>query len=66
MTRESRDRFDVPTRLALLEGDADRTDDAMEHLKEEMKAQTRILMGVLVAVATSAVMLAINIVVQAQ
>jgi len=64
--QEQRDRYDVTTRLSLLEQDADATDEVLKHLREDIQAQTRILMGVLIAVATSAVMLAVNVVVQAQ
>ena len=60
-----RNLYDDHTRITLLEDDADDTDSAIDHLRDEMKAQTRVLMGILVSVATAAVLLAINIVVQA-
>lgn len=56
--------YDDHTRITLLEDDLDDTDAGLENLRDEVRAQTRILMGVLVAVATGAVIGAINIILQ--
>ena len=49
------------TRLSLLEDDADRTDDTFTELRDELKGMTRVLTGILVSIATAAILLAVNI-----
>lgn len=48
-------------RITLLENDVDNVEEAMDHLAEELKSQTKILTGILVAIATASILLAINI-----
>lgn len=62
---ERRRGYDDHTRITLLEDDADAFDNAVGELRDEVRAQSRILMGVLVAVSTGAIIGAINIVLQA-
>ncbi len=49
------------TRLQLLEEDADRTDETFATLRDEIKGMTRVLTGILVSIATAAILLAVNI-----
>lgn len=57
--------FDVPTRLKLLEDDVDTIDGRLDELVSGQKRITQMLVGVLISVATGAIMLAINLIVQA-
>jgi hypothetical protein len=72
MSRSSRGGFDVPTRLSLLESDADATDAHFDKLLESVDRQLELfrkgqarnsayLIGVLVSLATAAMLLAVNI-----
>lgn len=54
----------VETQLALLSQRVSVMEREMEKMGATMAAQSRILIGILVAVSTSAVMLAINIAIQ--
>ena len=54
----------VETQLALLAQRVLVVERQMEKMSETMAAQSRILIGILVAVSTSAIMLAINIAIQ--
>lgn len=70
---QDRADFDLSIRLRLLEQDLDQQDEALdkvdgalEKMREELKGQSRILIGILVSVATAAILLAVNIAVQAQ
>ncbi len=66
MTRvEERRDFDIPVRVALAESDLDRNDQGMAHIAAEVKALRNVLVGILVSIATAAVLFAINIAVQA-
>ncbi len=57
--------FDERTRLQLIEGDMDRFDTALEAIRDEIKGLTRVMTGILVAVATAAILLAVNIAIRA-
>lgn len=59
--QQERVAFDTATRIALLEHDIDQFEDSMDHLRDELKAMNRILTGILISIATAAVLLAINI-----
>ena len=55
----------IETRLWLVEGDLDRNDTALEEIRDELRGMTRVMTGLLVSVATAAILLAINIAIQA-
>lgn len=60
-----RSGFPIDARLALLEGDADHQEAEMLNVHSELRAINKTLMGVFVALATAAVLLAINVAVGA-
>lgn len=59
-----RQAFDSATRMTLVEGDLDKNDELHEHLVAKIDTLNRILVGILISIATAAVLLAINVVVQ--
>lgn len=70
--RSERANYDEKMRLDLLEADADRTDASQENLartvhdevgelRNQLVGLQRVLIGILVSLATSAVLLAVNI-----
>jgi hypothetical protein len=58
-----REGFDLPGRVRLIEGDLDKSDEFFGALRDEIHAVRAILTGVLIAVTTTAIMLAVNLVV---
>ncbi len=56
--------FDEPTRITLLETDEDKNDEEKETIRQELRSMSRIMMGLLVSVATAAILLAINVIIQ--
>ncbi len=65
MTRVTeRKTFDSDTRITLVEGDLDRNDDEKAMLAAKIDTLNRILVGILISVATASVLLAINVIVQ--
>lgn len=61
--RGARGVFDVTTRLYLLEGDIDDMEAAMRVMDERLATHTKLLTGILIAVTTASIMLAINVLV---
>lgn len=62
MSRTSeRGSFQPDVRVQLLEHDADEFDGALEGLRLELKGMRGLLTGILVSVATAAILLAVNI-----
>ena len=63
--REQRSGFDPPTRISLLEGDADASDARMEALSREIRGEVKaiknMLLAVLASAATATVVGAINL-----
>ena len=62
---EDRRDFDRDVRVALLESDMDKDDKEKGAIRDELKGMSRVLMGLLVAVATAAILLAANVALQA-
>ena len=62
---DDRRDFTVDTKIRLLERDADMQEDATHHTNERLDGMQRVMIGILAATASSAVLLAINIAVQA-
>jgi hypothetical protein len=59
---QERKGFEVPVRVTLLEGDADKGEDALEGFRLELRGIRNVLVGLLVSVSTAAILLAINLV----
>lgn len=59
-----RETFDEATRLRLMEGDLDRDDEEKDKLASKIDALNRIMIGILISVATAAILLAVNVLVQ--
>jgi hypothetical protein len=49
--------------VRLLNSDTDHLDAEVTAIREELKGQSRIMVGILISVATSAMLLAINVVI---
>lgn len=65
MTRtQERKDFDSDVRTALLESDMDKDDREKRQIRDELKSMSKVLTGILVAVATAAIMLAVNVILQ--
>ena len=64
---EQRKFFTEETRLALLEGDVDSIETTHHsdwvELKDEIKGLSRVMIGLLISLATASVLLALNLVV---
>jgi hypothetical protein len=52
---------DVPTRLLLLEGDADRTDTQLTEMNDRIGKMLWAMVGILISTTTAAVLLALNL-----
>ena len=63
--KDDRGEFEPDVRLALLEGDADKCDEEKSSIHAELRNISRIMMGLLVSVATAAIFLAANVALQA-
>ncbi len=61
--RDEREGFDEVTRLALLEGDLDRGDAAIEKLAVRIDSLNKVLVGLLVAISATGITVAITAVV---
>lgn len=61
---QERKGFEVPVRVTLLEGDADKGDKALEAFRLELRGIRNVLVGLLVSVSTAAILLAVNLVAQ--
>lgn len=61
--RDERRDYTAETRIGLLETDADVSEAHYADLKSELKAINKTLTGVFIALATSAVLMAVNILV---
>jgi len=59
-----RSTFPDPIRIQLLEQDADEADASWEALRVEIAALRQVLVGILVAVTTASILLAVNLVVR--
>lgn len=57
----NRQDFDLPTRLRLLEVDADNADARMDQIVRELSSFKKVLTGMLVTFTTATVMLAANL-----
>lgn len=55
--------FDLPVRVTLAESDLDDNDIRHDRLAEELASVKKVLVGILISLTTSAVFLAINLVV---
>ena len=55
--------FDVPVRTTLLESDADKLEEGLEGFRLELRGIRNVLVGLLISIATAAVLLAINLMV---
>lgn len=62
--QKSRELFDTPTRIALLEQDADHAEERDKVLNERFDKLETMIKGILVTLATASILLAINIAVQ--
>ena len=62
---DARKDFGEPTRIKLLEQDVDTLEGAIRDLVNTGHRNQQVLVGILVAVATSSILLAINILLQA-
>ncbi|MFV0496082.1 hypothetical protein [Mycobacterium sp.] len=60
---EDREGFDAAVRLRLVEQDLDRHEAEFARLVAEMAGLRRVLTGILITLATSTVLLAVNVVV---
>ena len=58
-----RDGFTAPTRIRLIETDLDHIDQRFDDLDARVDGIKNVLTGLLIAIATSAVLLAVNLVV---
>lgn len=58
---ESRKHLDVATRVYSLEEDMDENDRRLEGLRDELKTTNRILIGMMVSIATAAAVGALNL-----
>jgi hypothetical protein len=58
-----RGTFPVDMQVRLLNSDTDHLDAEVTAIREELKGQSRIMVGILISVATSAMLLAINVVI---
>lgn len=58
---DTRRHFDEPTRLTLLEGDADEHDIDIADIRREQSAARQVVMGVLVSLVVASIMLAVNV-----
>ena len=62
---EARRAFDTPTRLTLVEGDLDGLEGGLGAFREEIAGEVKslrtVLIGILISVATAAILLAINV-----
>lgn len=64
MTRiEERSTFEIPVRVTLLEGDADKGEGALEAFRLELRGIRNVMVGLLISVSTGAVLLAVNLMV---
>lgn len=65
---QTRSAFDIPVRLVLIESDMDAVEgdlkDGLDGLRAEIKNLSRVLIGILISLATASVLLAINVVIQ--
>lgn len=61
MRSQARAGFDMTTRVALLEDDADKMDEVMGDLHADLKAIKNVLIGLLISLSTAAVVLALNL-----
>lgn len=61
MRSQARAGFDMTTRVALLEDDADKMDEAFGDLHADLKAIKNVLIGLLISLSTAAVVLALNL-----
>lgn len=63
VTRASdRAGFAEDVRIRLLESDMDQKDDQYEELRNEIKGLQRVMVGMLISLATASILLALNIV----
>ena len=60
---EERKDFDEQVRVTLLESDADKAEKGLEAFRLELRGIRNVLVGLLLSIATAAVLLAINIMV---
>jgi len=60
-----RQNYVLDTRISLLESDLDKFEEGMEGIRAELRGLNRIMLGVLVSVTTAAILLALNIALQA-
>lgn len=58
---EERKGFDEPVRITLLESDADKAEEGLEAFRLELRGIRNVLVGLLLSIATAAVLLAINL-----
>lgn len=65
MRTQERQNFDTPTRICLLETDMDKDDEEKATIRAELKGIGRIMVGLLVALSTTSIMLAANVVLNA-
>ena len=61
MRQQARAGFDMTTRVALLEDDADKMDENFGDLHADLKAIKNVLIGLLISLSTAAVVLALNL-----
>jgi hypothetical protein len=59
---QERGDFEVPVRVTLLEGDADKAENALEAFRLELRGIRNVMVGLLISVSTGAVLLAVNLV----
>lgn len=60
---QARYGFEIPVRVTLVENDLDEVDKQHDRLSDEIASVKKVLVGILVSLTTSAVLLAINLVV---
>lgn len=62
-TAQRQEIKDPMIRVTFVENDVDHLEGLINEMKEEMKAQTRILIGILASLVTASVVMAISVVV---
>ena len=58
---EARKDFDVPGRLRLLEGDMDSHEETLKDIREGLRRNNQLLVGILVSVTTASILLVVNV-----
>ena len=58
---QDREGFQQPVRLRLIETDIDSLESMLDDLRKELKSMRAVMVGILISVATAAILLALNL-----